>query len=65
MISCDNVTMLTKLRNPQDIQDEIFKKMSADEKIKLGSEFWLLAKDLVGDKIFNHDIEKLKNPSKK
>ncbi len=35
----------------QDIQDKIFSKMSADEKIKLGARLWLLAKDLVGNKI--------------
>lgn len=38
-------------QSAQNIQDEIFRKMSADEKIKLGSWFWRLAKDLVGDKI--------------
>ncbi len=35
----------------QDRQDEIFRNMSADEKIQLGSELWQLAKELVGDKI--------------
>lgn len=35
----------------QDKQDEIFRKMSADKKIELGSQLWQLAKDLVGDKI--------------
>ena len=38
-------------KTAQDIQDEIFRKMSADRKIELGSQFWRLAKDLVGDKI--------------
>ena len=35
----------------QERQDAIFKKMSADRKIELGSQLWRLAKDLVGDKI--------------
>jgi hypothetical protein len=38
-------------KNPQDIQDDIFKKMSADKKIECGSQLWKLAKSLVGDKI--------------
>ena len=41
----------SQLKTPQDIQDDIFRNMSDDEKVKLGSDFWLLAKDLVGDKI--------------
>lgn len=35
----------------QKIQDEIFRKMSADRKIKLGSQLWLLGKELAGEKI--------------
>lgn len=35
----------------QSIQDKIFRKMSADKKVKLGAELWKLAKELVGDKI--------------
>jgi len=38
-------------KSAQDIQDEIFRKMSADKKIELGSKLWQLAKDLVGNKI--------------
>lgn len=38
-------------KSAQEIQDEIFQKMSADRKIELGSQLWQLAKDLVGDKI--------------
>ena len=33
-----------------DKQDEIFRKMSADKKIKLWADFWLLAADLLGKK---------------
>lgn len=35
----------------QEMQDGIFRKMSADKKVKLGSDFWKLAKSLVGKKI--------------
>lgn len=38
-------------KSPQEIQDEIFRKMSADKKIKLGSQLWQLAKSLAGNKI--------------
>lgn len=35
----------------QDRQDAIFRKMSADKKIELGSQLWQLAKELAGNKI--------------
>lgn len=35
----------------QDFQDQIFQSMSADQKLKFGSELWQLAKGLVGHKI--------------
>ena len=38
-------------KTAQEIQDEIFKKMSADEKIKLGADLWKLAKELDRNKI--------------
>ncbi|TSC88034.1 MAG: hypothetical protein G01um10147_265 [Microgenomates group bacterium Gr01-1014_7] len=38
-------------KTAQQVQDEIFRKMSADRKIKLGSSMWRLAKELAGDKI--------------
>lgn len=37
--------------NQQERQDNIFKKMSADRRIEIGSQLWRLAKDIVGDKI--------------
>ncbi|MFW6130432.1 MAG: hypothetical protein ACOC56_04535 [Atribacterota bacterium] len=37
----------------QDIQDGIFKKMSADRKIELGSQFWQLARDLTGGRNYH------------
>ena len=38
-------------KTAQQIQDEIFKKMSANQKVKLGSDFWRLAKSLDSEKI--------------
>lgn len=35
----------------QDIQDEIFRKMSADEKLKVGASLWRLGKELAAGKI--------------
>ena len=42
---------MLKRINPQDFQDHIFKKMTADQKVALGSQLWRFAKDIVGDKI--------------
>lgn len=38
-------------KSAQEIQDEIFRKMSEDRKIEIGSQLWQLAKELAGDKI--------------
>jgi hypothetical protein len=38
-------------RSAQDIQDDIFRKMSADRKLEVGAQLWLLAKELDSDKI--------------
>jgi hypothetical protein len=38
-------------KSAQEIQDEIFRKMSADRKLEIGSQLWKLAKKLAGDKI--------------
>ena len=38
-------------KTAQERQDEIFRKMSADRRVEIGSQLWCLAKDLVGDKI--------------
>ncbi len=48
----------------QDRQDEIFRKMSADKKLKVASDLWLLAKELSGDKI-NYGTNRPKAPSHK
>jgi hypothetical protein len=36
--------------NVQQIQDEIFKKMSTNERVMFGSKLWLLAKEIVKDR---------------
>jgi len=38
-------------RTAQEMQDRIFKNMSADRKIELGSQLWKLGKEIVGNKI--------------
>lgn len=38
-------------KTAQQIQDQIFRKWSADKKIKFGSGMWRFAKELAGDKI--------------
>ena len=48
------------LSSAQDMQDRIFRKMTANRKLEVGSMLWKLAKDLVGDKIdFRKDIKNL------
>lgn len=48
------------IRKPfQEIQDDIFRKMSADRKMEISSQLWRLAKDLAGGKI--NYIKKVKN----
>ena len=51
-----------KGKTAQEIQDEIFRKMSADKKLNLASDLWLLAKELSGDKI-NHGKNRPKTSS--
>ena len=46
-------------KTAQELQDEIFQKMSADRKIDIGSQLWKLAKILVGNKI-NYGSERSK-----
>ncbi len=38
-------------KSAQDIQDDIFRKMSADKKLEIAAGLWLLAKALDADKI--------------
>ncbi|MBI2577290.1 MAG: hypothetical protein HYV77_00390 [Candidatus Wildermuthbacteria bacterium] len=35
----------------QEIQDEIFRKMSADEKLKVGADLWRLAREIAPEKV--------------
>lgn len=35
----------------QDVQDDIFRKMSADKRLELWAMLWRLAKDLAGNKM--------------
>lgn len=39
-----------KIKSAQDIQDEIFRKMSMEKKIELWANFWLLGKELEKNK---------------
>jgi len=38
-------------KTAQEIQDMVFKNMSANKKIEIGSKLWKLGKDIVGNKI--------------
>lgn len=53
-----------KQKSAQDIQDEIFRKMSADQKLELAAQLWLLAKELDSNKI-NYGINRPKASSYK
>ena len=48
----------------QDMQDEIFRKMTADRKVELGVHLWLLGKELSKDKI-NHGTNRSKTVTRK
>ena len=39
-------------KTAQEIKDDIFRKMTADRKVRLGSQLWLLAKELTKEKGF-------------
>lgn len=43
-----------KGKTGQEIQDEIFRKMSADKKLKLASGLWELGKTLQGRNYISH-----------
>ena len=40
-----------RFKSAQDIQDDKFRKMSADKKLEIAAKLWLLAKALDADKI--------------
>ena len=39
-------------KTAQQIQDEIFRKMSVERKIRMASSFWNFAKTMAGDRIY-------------
>lgn len=43
--------MANSTKTAQEIQDDIFRKMTADEKLEVWVGLWRLAKELAGDKI--------------
>jgi len=43
-----------KGKTGQEIQDEIFRKMSVDKKLKLASSLWELGKKLKGNHYLSH-----------
>lgn len=46
-----NIKNRRNLESAQERQDDIFRRMSADQKVAVGSLLWRLAKDLAGEKI--------------
>lgn len=47
-------------KTAQEIQDDIFRKMSAERKIKLASLYWYVAKIIFGtDKIYSNSKKQL------
>lgn len=49
-------------RSPQDMQDEIFRAMSADRKLEVAAGLWKLARELDGVKI-DYGANRSKTPS--
>ena len=43
----------TDKKSAQDIQDEIFRNMSTDKKIDVGSKLWELARSIIARKIYH------------
>lgn len=51
-ISRKNVIAKHSYNEAQGRQDEIFRNMSAEQKLKLSAGLWRLGKELAGDKIY-------------
>jgi len=51
------------MNRAEKLQEEIFKKMSPDERLKLWAGLFILAKELVGDKLIYYD-EKIRRPKR-
>ncbi len=49
----------------QQIQDEIFRKMPAEKKIKLASSFWHFAKEVAGNSRIYYNTDGIRNYIKK
>ena len=47
----EEMATTVSFQSAQDIQDDIFRKMSADKKLEIAARLWLLAKALNPDKI--------------
>lgn len=44
-------------KSPQEIQDKIFKRMSAEKKLEVGASLWKLAAELAPEKfLFQHHL---------
>ena len=41
-------------KTAQELQDEIFGKMSPEKKLEVGAQLWRLGKELAGGKIINY-----------
>lgn len=52
-------------KTAQQIQDEMFKKMSAEKKIRMVSSFWHFAKEVAGTKRIYHNLDGFRNYTKK
>jgi len=51
------------MNKAEKLQEEIFKKMSPDERLKLWAGLFILAKELVGDKLIYYD-KKIRRPTR-
>ena len=51
-------------KSAQGRQDDIFRKMPADKKLKVAASLWLLAKELAGEKI-NYGTNRSQTSSRK
>lgn len=53
-------------KTAQEAQDDVFRKMSADEKLEVWAGLWRLARDLGGDKLtYGHGAERSQKASGK
>jgi hypothetical protein len=43
------------MNKAEELQEKIFKKMTSDERLKLWAGLFILAKELVGDKLIYYD----------